>query len=281
MRAQNQELLAALEQLRQRDEEVSRVNQELAETNTGMIAIYSDLDQKHRDLAAVNKELEAFSYSVSHDLRAPLRSIDGYSQALLEDYEERLDEQGKRYLRQVRESAQHMADLIEGLLALARVSRSELHREVVDLSRLARDIGGRLQDADSASARRVEFQVEEGLCAQGDNRLLGNVLDNLLGNAWKFTSKRPLARIEVGKSLEGESPAFFVRDNGAGFDMAYADKLFGTFQRLHSTTEFEGHGIGLATVQRIVQRHGGRIWAEGQVGVGAMFHFTLSQGEAK
>jgi signal transduction histidine kinase len=280
MRAQNQELFAALDQLRQREEELSRVKHELAHTNTGMIALYSDLEQKHRDLEAVNKELEAFSYSVSHDLRTPLRSIDGFSLALLEDYAERLDECGKKYLSHVRESAQNMGELIDGLLALARVTRSELRREEVDLSRLARDIGVRLH-RDLGSTRRVEFLVEEGLCAKGDARLLENVLDNLLGNAWKFTSKRPEARIEVGKSLQGDGPAFFVRDNGAGFDMTYADKLFGTFQRLHATAEFEGHGIGLATVQRIVRRHGGRIWSEGKVGVGATFYFTLGEGERK
>jgi signal transduction histidine kinase len=279
MRAHNQELLAALDQLRQRDEELSRVNQELAETNSGMIAVYSDLEQKHRDLEAVNQELEAFSYSVSHDLRGPLRSIDGFSQALLEDYADRLDDGGKKYLSRVRESAQGMGELIDGLLALAQVTRSELRREVVDMSRLARDIGVRLQKRDSGSARRVEFQVEEGLCAEGDARLLANVLDNLLGNAWKFTSKRSEARIEVGRSLQGDVPAFFVRDNGAGFDMTYANKLFGAFQRLHAATEFEGHGIGLATVQRIVRRHGGRIWPEAQVGVGATFYFTLGEGE--
>jgi signal transduction histidine kinase len=253
---------------------------QLAEARAQLLA---DLEQKNRDLAAVNKELEAFSYSVSHDLRAPLRSIDGFSLALLEDYAERLDDGGKKYLQHVRESAQHMGELIDGLLALARVTRSELRREEVDLSRLARDIGARLRNHDSGpsgTAQRVEFQVEDGLSAQGDARLLGNVLENLLGNAWKFTSKRPEARIEVGRLPEGAQPAaFFVRDNGAGFDMAYAGKLFGAFQRLHAATEFEGHGIGLATVQRIVRRHGGRIWAEGEVGVGATFYFSLGEGE--
>jgi light-regulated signal transduction histidine kinase (bacteriophytochrome) len=280
MRAQNQELLAALDQLRQKDEALSGVNRELADTNTGMIAVYADLEQKHRDLEAVNQELAAFSYSVSHDLRAPLRSIDGFSQ-LLEDYAEGLDERGKRYLRHIRESARDMGELIDGLLALSGVTRSELRREVVDLSRLAQDIAVSLQHRDSGLTRQVEFQFEQGLSAEGDARLLRNVLDNLLGNAWKFTRKRPDARIEVGTSRQGDGPAFFVRDNGAGFDMAYASKLFGTFQRLHAAAEFEGHGIGLATVQRIVHRHGGRIWAEGQVGVGATFYFTLGGGVRK
>ncbi|MBI5518401.1 MAG: hypothetical protein HY909_31810 [Deltaproteobacteria bacterium] len=240
-----------------------------------------DLEQKNRDLEAVNKELETFSYSVSHDLRAPLRSIDGFSQALLDDYAATLDDGGAQYLRHVREAAQHMGELIDGLLALARVTRSALHRQEVDLSQLARDVAARLRNHERASARQVEFVVEPGLSAEGDARLLAVVLDNLLGNAWKFTSKRPEARIEVGKFVKDDGPAFFVRDNGAGFDMAYASKLFGAFQRLHAAAEFEGHGIGLATVQRIVHRHGGRIWAEGRVGVGATFHFTLGEGERK
>jgi signal transduction histidine kinase len=250
---------------------------ELAESRAQLLA---DLEQRNRDLESVNKELAAFSYSVSHDLRAPLRRIDGFSQALLEDYADRLDDGGRAYLHHVREQAQHMGELIDGLLALSHVTRSELRREVVDLSRIARDIGGRLQSDDPGSAapgptRRVELRIEDGLSAEGDARLLANVLENLMNNAWKFTSKCTEARIEIGK--HDDDRAFFVRDNGAGFDMSYAGKLFGVFQRLHTTTEFEGHGIGLATVQRIVSRHGGRIWAEGQVGAGATFYFTLGE----
>jgi two-component system, sensor histidine kinase and response regulator len=251
---------------------------QLAEARAQLLA---DLEQKNREMAAVNKELEAFSYSVSHDLRAPLRSIDGFSHALLEDYAAVLDEDGQKYLWYVREAAHHMGDLIDGLLMLARVTRSELCRQEVNLSQLARDIGTRLQNHSSRSARQVELRVEDGLLAAGDTRLLENVLENLLGNAWKFTSKRPEARIEVGKSVQDGVLAFFVRDNGAGFDMTHASKLFGAFQRLHPATEFEGHGIGLATASRILHRHGGRIWAEGQVGVGATFYFTLGEGERK
>jgi two-component system sensor histidine kinase/response regulator len=249
---------------------------QLAEARALLLA---DLEQKNRELAAVNQELEAFSYSVSHDLRAPLRSIDGFAHALLEDYAASLDEDGQEYLRHVREAAQHMGELIDGLLTLAGVTRSQLRREAVNLSQLARDVGKRLQNHSSDSARQVELWVEEGLSAVGDTRLLENVLQNLLGNAWKFTSNRPEARVEVGKSIRDGVLAFFVRDNGAGFDMTYADRLFGAFQRLHAATEFDGHGIGLATVSRIVRRHGGRIWAEGQTGVGATFYFTLGEGE--
>jgi light-regulated signal transduction histidine kinase (bacteriophytochrome) len=214
---------------------------------------------------------------VSHDLRAPLRSIDGFSYALLEDYAEKLDEDGQKYLREVRESAQHMGELIDGLLALALVTRREIRRERVNLSQLARDVGARLQN--HGSTRQVDLRVQDGLLAEGDARLLENVLQNLLGNAWKFTRHRPEARIEVGTAVLNDVPTFFVRDNGAGFDMSYADKLFGAFQRLHAATEFEGHGIGLATVSRIVRRHGGRIWAEGRIDVGATFYFTLNEGE--
>lgn len=228
------------------------------------------------ELANVNQELEAFSYSVAHDLRAPLRSLDGFSQALLEDYADKLDAEGKRYLRHIRESAQQMARLIDALLTLSRVTRSELHREPVDMTALARSVVARLQR--DAPERRAEFVISDGLVANGDARLLGVILENLLGNAWKFTGKRPVARIEFGVREEDSRRAYFVRDNGAGFDMAYADKLFGVFQRLHSAAEFEGTGIGLATVQRIVRRLGGRVWANGEVGRGATFHFTLEEG---
>jgi two-component system, sensor histidine kinase and response regulator len=249
---------------------------QLAEARALLLA---DLEQKNRDLAAANEELEAFAYSASHDLRAPLRRIDSFGQALLEDYASRLDDLGVRHLQRIRESAQYMGELIDGLLALTRVTRSELRREDVDLSQLARDIGTRLQNhsASTGSPRQVELRVESGLLAQGDARLLRDVLENLLSNAWKFTSKCQGPRVEVGKSVQGDYPVFFVRDNGAGFDMAYASKLFGAFQRLHPAAEFEGHGIGLATVQRIVHRHGGRIWADGRIDMGATFYFTLGE----
>jgi len=224
---------------------------------------------------AANRELEAFSYSVAHDLRAPLRGIDGFSQALLEDYSGKLDEEGQRYLRQVRESAQHMAQLIESLLSLARISRGDLRRERVDLSELARVTAERLRA--SQPSRDVAFLIGKQLTATGDPRLLGIVLENLLGNAWKFTRDQPKACIEFARRREDWQSVFLVRDNGAGFDMAFASKLFGVFQRLHTSEEFEGTGIGLATVQRIIGRHGGRIWAEGKVAGGATFYFTLDE----
>jgi light-regulated signal transduction histidine kinase (bacteriophytochrome) len=222
-----------------------------------------------------NRELEAFSYSVAHDLRAPLRGIDGFSQALLEDYSQKLDEEGKRYLRRVRESAQHMAQLIDSLLSLARITRSDLRHELVDLSGLARATAERL--AASQPGRQVECLIGQGLTAMGDSRLLGSVLDNLLGNAWKFTQDQPRASIEFACSQQDGQSVFFVRDNGAGFDMTFAPKLFGVFQRLHTSDEFEGTGIGLATVQRIIRRHDGRVWAEGKVAGGATFYFTLGE----
>jgi PAS domain S-box-containing protein len=222
---------------------------------------------------AANRELESFSYSVAHDLRAPLRSIDGFSQALLEDYAEKLDADGKKYLSFVRESAQQMAQLIDDLLALSRVTRSDLHREGVDLSVLARAAITRLQR--SQPDRRVDVVIQEGLRGEGDPRLLTVVFDNLFGNAWKFTGRRDDARIEFGVTSSDGHPVYFVRDNGAGFDMAFENKLFGVFQRLHAATEFEGTGIGLATVRRVLSRHGGRVWAEGEINRGATFFFTL------
>jgi PAS domain S-box-containing protein len=222
-----------------------------------------------------NRELEAFSYSVAHDLRAPLRGIDGFSKVLLDDYSEKLDSAGRRYLGRVRESAQHMAQLIESLLTLARVNQGDVRRECVDLSELARATAERLRT--SQPERNVEFLIAKGLTGTGDDRLLGVVLENLLGNAWKFSRDTPKACIEFGCSRESGQSIFFVRDNGAGFDMAFASKLFGVFQRLHTSNEFEGTGIGLATVQRIIGRHGGRIWAEAKVGEGATFYFTLNE----
>ena len=232
------------------------------------------VDERTAELAAVNKELEAFAYSVSHDLRAPLRSMDGFSQALLEDYVGQLDATGQDYLRRVRAASQRMGQLIDDLLKLSRLTRGELWRETVNLSALAQEIATELHRAQPE--RQVEFVITEGVVAHGDADLLRVVLENLLGNALKFTSKQTCAKIEFGYT-EGEgAPVYFVRDNGAGFDMAYADKLFGAFQRLHRVDEFEGSGIGLATVQRIIHRHGGRVWAEGAVDKGATFCFTLT-----
>jgi light-regulated signal transduction histidine kinase (bacteriophytochrome) len=231
-------------------------------------------ERASRDLEEANRELEAFSYSVSHDLRAPLRSIEGFSQILLEDYGDKLDEEGEDYLGRVRAASRRMAFLIDDLLDLSRVSRRPLRRELVDLSTQTREIAAEL--GKSQPEREAEFVIADGLTANGDARLLRLALENLLGNAWKFTSREEKARIEFGSTtLEGRERVYFVRDNGMGFDEAYAGKLFGAFQRLHGPEEFEGTGIGLATVQRIVRRHGGRVWAEGEVGQGATFFFTL------
>ncbi|PYS49077.1 MAG: PAS domain-containing sensor histidine kinase [Acidobacteria bacterium] len=230
--------------------------------------------ERTTQLEAANKELEAFSYSVSHDLRAPLRHINGFSQALLEDYADKLDEDGKDYLQQVRDASQEMAQLIDDVLQLARVTRSEMRSEAVNLSTLAEEVIAELQKRDAG--RRVAAQIEEGLVTKGDKRLLKVMLSNLLGNAWKFTSKREGAEINFAREQRNGETVFFVRDNGAGFEMAFADKLFGAFQRLHTADEFEGTGIGLATVQRIVNRHGGRVWAEGAIDRGATFYFTFS-----
>ncbi len=226
-------------------------------------------------LEAANEELDAFSYSVSHDLRAPLRSIDGFSQALLEDGADGLDGQGKDHLHRIRAATQRMGLLIDDLLNLSRVTRAEIHAERLDISALARSIAAEFQK--TQPERRMEFRIEDGLETTADARLLRLVLENLLGNAWKFTSKRASACIEFGKTHLNGAHAYFVRDDGAGFDPAYADKLFGAFQRLHAVTEFPGTGVGLATVQRIIHRHGGRVWAEGAVERGATFYFTLAE----
>jgi signal transduction histidine kinase len=236
-----------------------------------------DLEETNRELEGANRELEAFSYSVSHDLRAPLRSIEGFSQILLEDHAQGLDEEGEDYLGRVRAASKHMDTLIDDLLDLSRVSRGPLRREVIDLSAMARGIIQKLERAQPE--RRIRFFAEEGVVAVGDANLLAVALENLLGNAWKFTQKEEEATIEFGVVPQGGGGvAYYVRDDGAGFDSRYADKLFGAFQRLHSPDEFEGTGIGLATVARIVHRHGGRVWAESEVGEGATFFFTLGGG---
>ncbi|HJQ60700.1 MAG TPA: ATP-binding protein [Vineibacter sp.] len=225
------------------------------------------------ELETLNRELEAFSYSVSHDLRTPLRAVDGFSQALLEDSGDRLDATGRQHLARVRGAAQRMGMLIDDLLNLARVSRTELNVERVDLASIARTVVEELRH--EAPAREVEVEIEAELPTDGDPRLLRVALENLLGNAWKFTAGRTPARIEFGRGQVNGERTFFVRDNGVGFDMAYAGKLFGAFQRLHDARDFAGTGVGLATVQRIIHKHGGRIWAESRPGEGATFRFTL------
>lgn len=281
IQAREAALFHAQEQLERRVEERTKQLQieiiEREQAQLDLDRLNEELELRvHRrtaELQAANKELAAFSYSVSHDLRAPLRKIDGFSKALLQDYGQTLDPQAREYLNWVRESSQQMAQLIDDLLNLSKITRSEMRRESVDLTALARGIGAELRQRQPE--RDVSLVVQEGLTANGDSHLLKIALQNLLGNAWKFTEKRADPRIEFGTLPDAPGRTLFVRDNGAGFDMAYSDKLFGPFQRLHSHDEFEGTGVGLATVQRIVTRHGGRIWAEASVGQGATFFFTL------
>lgn len=254
---------------KQAEKEISRLYEEME----------SRVAERTRQLEEVNKELEAFSYSVSHDLRAPLRHINGFSLALLEDYNDELDEVGKGYLKQVREASIEMETLIDDVLKLAQVSRSQMVIETVNLSEMAAAI---LDDfKKDAPKRNVVINIEPDLTVRGDKGLLGIMLTNLLWNSWKFTSNAKRATILFGHEKIDGATAYFIRDNGAGFDMKYADKLFGVFQRLHTAVEFEGTGIGLATVKRIVNRHGGLVWGEGAVDKGATFYFMLPDpGEA-
>jgi signal transduction histidine kinase len=234
------------------------------------------LEAANTRLGAANRELEAFAYSVSHDLRAPLRGIDGFSQALQKEFQDKLGEQGLHYITRVRANSQLMGRLIDDLLKLSRVTRSEMTIREVDLSAMAGSIAEGLQRQEPE--RKVHVHIEDGVAVWGDPGLLEIALGNLLSNAWKFTSKHASATIEFGVKRDGGAPVYFLRDDGAGFEMEYVDKLFGPFQRLHPEQGFDGTGIGLATVQRIVARHGGRIWAEGAVERGATFYFTLNGG---
>ena len=229
------------------------------------------------ELEAANKDLEGFAATVSHDLRAPVGSISGFAQALDEDYGSSLDDVGRECIYWIRQSAKQMNELIDGMLQMARLSRVEVHRGEVDLTALARDIAGSLQR--THPERDVEFVIRDGIVASGDSKLLRAVLENLIGNSFKFTSKRPGARIEIGSRDDGGTLTFYVRDNGAGFAPEHAAKMFRPFQRLHTEKEFSGTGIGLATVHRIVQRHGGRVWAEGEVDKGATVYFTTGAPE--
>jgi signal transduction histidine kinase len=232
--------------------------------------------ERTTQLMAANKELEAFAYSVSHDLRAPLRAIDGFSRILLEKYDPLLDSKGRHYLQRTRSAAQRMGQLIDDLLNLSRLTRKEMQWTKVDLSSLASEIEAELKEG--RPGRSVEFLIGSDLVVPGDEHLLRAALENLLENAWKFTANNHRARIEFGMVMKDDEQVFFVSDNGAGFDMEYADQLFGAFQRLHSATEYPGTGIGLAIVQRVIHRHGGTIWAEGSVGNGATFYFKLPKG---
>lgn len=248
------------DKVKKRTEEVTKLNEEL---------------KRHSiELDSINKELETFNYSVSHDLRAPLRAIDGFSLALLEDYNERLDEQGRDYLQRVRAATQRMGHLIDAMLRLSRLSRSEMRIGTVDLSVIAREITNELSK--DQPERKAEFIIQDRMTTKGDINLLRILLENLIGNAWKFTANTPEPKIEFGVNLEAGDKVYFVSDNGSGFEMAYANKLFAPFQRLHSDTEFPGLGIGLATVKRIIYRHGGTIRAEAEVGKGAAFYFKLN-----
>lgn len=266
---ENARLLASLQQelseRRKAEAQIRQLNEELEQR----------VRQRTAQLEMSNKELESFSYSVSHDLRAPLRAINGYSQALLEDYSSRLDETARDYLQKIRTATRNMERLIDDLLNLARITRSQMTFQELDLSRLFDEIMAELRAAEPE--RQAIIRLQPGLTALGDEQLLRIMMTNLCSNAWKFTRKKAVAEIEFGLQAQESGPAaFFIRDNGAGFHMAYADKLFNSFQRLHAPDEFEGTGIGLAIVKRIVQRHGGRIWAEGKPDKGATFYFTIA-----
>ena len=258
----NRELEDANTQLRRAEDEINRLNHRL--------------ERRVVELSEVNRELDAFGYTVSHDLRAPLIRMDGFSRALEEEYSGQLDEQGKLYLHRVRSSSQKMCQLVDDLLNFSRVSRLEIHPEVVDLSEMARGIAAELEARDPD--RHAEFVIAPQSAVTGDPALLRIVLMNLFENAWKFTRRKETARIEFGVAHDGGTEAYFLKDDGAGFDPAYLQKLFRPFERLHPSAEFEGTGIGLATVERIVKRHGGRVWAEGAVDCGATIYFTLHPG---
>lgn len=255
------------------DDEIGRMSRHFEAMTGELRDSFRRIEKSNIELAALNKEIEAFSYSVSHDLRSPLRSMDGFSQALMEDYGERLDEQGLDYLKRIRAASQRMARLIDELLGLSRVTRAELSIRSVNLSEMAHEIAATLDKQQPHP--RTQWQIADGITVQGDRALVQIAMQNLLENAWKFTSKTEHPVIRVGTEDHKGQKVCFVADNGVGFDMAYAERLFGAFQRLHHESEFAGTGIGLATVQRVVRRHGGSIWAKAAPDQGATFFFSL------
>jgi signal transduction histidine kinase len=267
--------VAVFVELAKKTEQLHRQTELLRVSEQAARELAAEQAELVRDLEHKNRELESFSYAVSHDLRAPLRRIDSYAKAVTESQAGRLDETGRRFLERVRESSQEMSQLIDDVLYLSKVTQAELREHEVDLSAIAGLALERLREAEPG--RALEAKVRPGVIVSGDGQLLRIALENLLANAWKFTAKQPVARIEFGVAQPGGEPTYFVRDNGAGFDMTYVDRLFGPFQRLHLASEFPGSGVGLATVQRIIHRHGGRVWAEGMIGQGATFHFTLGR----
>ncbi len=265
---ENNDLKAINERLQREISEHKRADEELKRVN-------EDLSFRTAQLEEANKELLAFSYTVSHDLRGPLTSINGFSQALLEFYGDKLDDAGKDMLQRIYKGTKRMSQLIEDLLDLSLASHGEMICETIDLSMLAKRVATELQR--TQPGRKVEFVIADGVFAEGDLRLMAIVIKNLLVNAWKYSARQPVAHIEFGAlQIKNGKPAYFVKDDGIGFDMSDAEKIFEPFQRLHDLTEFSGTGIGLATVKRIIQRHGGRVWAEGKVGKGATFYFTLT-----
>ncbi|MDO8445740.1 MAG: ATP-binding protein [Deltaproteobacteria bacterium] len=264
---ENNDLKAINERLQREISEHKRADEKIKKLN-------EDLSCRAAQLEEANKELEAFSYTVSHDLRGPLTSINGFSQALLEFYGDKLDDAGKDMLQRIYRGTKRMSQLIEDLLDLSLASHGEMTHETIDLTMLAKKGATELQR--TQPERKVEFVIADGVFAEGDLRLIAIVIKNLLVNAWKYSARQPVAHIEFGVlQIENGKTAYFVRDNGIGFDIADAEKIFEPFQRLHDLTEFPGTGIGLATVKRGIQRHGGRVWAEGKVGKGATFYFTL------
>jgi len=254
-------------------DEIGEMSRNFDAMTTTLRNSFAQIERSNQELAALNHEIESFSYSVSHDLRAPLRSMDGFSLALLEDYGDRLDDEGREHLSRIRAASQRMGRLIDELLGLSRVTRTELVLRNVDLGAIARDIANSMQKMHPERAMR--WEIDEGLIVHADKSLMQIAMQNLLENAWKFTSKTADAVIRVGSTVKDGRPVCFVGDNGVGFDMTYADRLFGAFQRLHHETEFPGTGIGLAIVHRILRRHDGSIWAEARPGQGATFYFHL------